>query len=271
MTNYDRNAQFFKEYIPTLMERATRTYDETGKYLPVPKRFIDAEKGDVKKAIARWEDTLKYRSEQKIWSIFQEPIEKFEIIQEYYPNYFHHTSKCGNIMYFVEAGKINFSKLKKENISFEMLLRHYLFLCEFQWSHLTPEESSRTVSVIDLKGVGISSLFDKKLLGWFSKTNQLYARHYPEKSHKIIIVNTPFSFYAAWRMVRPMLDPVTVEKVNIVRSGKATRDALLEVADSKYIPEKYGGTSSELGTSPEYASMVELQSILSQGARLPTP
>ena len=56
----------------------------------------------------------------------------------------------------------------------------------------------------------------------------------------------------AWRIVRPFLDPVTLEKVRIVRGAAKVRDALLERIAPSELPKEYGGESQDaLGESPQ--------------------
>ena len=76
------------------------------------------------------------------------------------------------------------------------------------------------LTIVDAKNMGMSSLLNKPLMQWMKKTSAMYADHYPEKSYKILVINAPFTFYALWRIIRPMLDAVTAEKVEIVRTGK---------------------------------------------------
>ena len=42
---------------------------------------------------------------------------------------------------------------------------------------------------------------------------QVMGRHYPERCHKIFLVNAPWSFSVVWSLIKPFLDPVTANKV----------------------------------------------------------
>jgi hypothetical protein len=67
-------------------------------------------------------------------------------------------------------------------------------------------------------------------------------QHYPERMVKIYVVNAPGSFPAIWRMLSPLLDPHTAEKIRVAAPGRlGAREALLEIMDEEQIPEEYGG------------------------------
>jgi hypothetical protein len=54
-----------------------------------------------------------------------------------------------------------------------------------------------------------------------------------------------------WKIVKPMVDEVTLRKINILRGKEAIFQALLEKIPIENIPPEYGGQSMPLGESPE--------------------
>lgn len=63
--------------------------------------------------------------------------------------------------------------------------------------------------------------------------------HYPETLGKTCIINAPFYFQAIWSLVKPLLQPRTVNKVTLL--GTKYMDELLKYVDAESIPEYMGG------------------------------
>lgn len=66
--------------------------------------------------------------------------------------------------------------------------------------------------------------------------------HFPERIHKIFMLDAPMTFYALWRIVSPFIDPVTKRKVGYIYG----HTGLLAEVDPAIIPEVYGGTGAEV-------------------------
>jgi hypothetical protein len=67
--------------------------------------------------------------------------------------------------------------------------------------------------------------------------------HYPNTLERMLVINTPAVFPIVWRILRPMLDPVTASKIEIYDSG-SWQSRLLELVDADQLPAEYGGTCS---------------------------
>lgn len=63
--------------------------------------------------------------------------------------------------------------------------------------------------------------------------------HYPETLAKTCIINAPFYFQAVWSLVKPLLQPRTVNKVTLL--GHKYMDELTKYVDIENIPEYMGG------------------------------
>jgi len=61
-----------------------------------------------------------------------------------------------------------------------------------------------------------------------------------------------------WGVVKPMVDPVTLEKIYILRGQDEIREAMEERMPIESIPPEYGGKSMPLGESPEEKLLHEL-------------
>ena len=53
------------------------------------------------------------------------------------------------------------------------------------------------------------------------------------------MINSPFGFASAFKLIRPLLDPVTAEKISILGSGY--KSTLLEQIPAENLPKEFGG------------------------------
>lgn len=185
----------------------------SGGPLPFSARFIAAEKGDEEKGRQRYQNTLQWRKENEIDDILVTPHPTFETIKKYYPQYFHGRSKAGQPVYYERPGKIDLAALKREGLSIEDLLRHYMYITEYLWRVIEPSDTGRSLTVLDVTGIGMYDL-GGEVLDFIKRASSFTGAHYPERSAHIFIINIPGWFNMIWRMVKPMIDPVTREKVS---------------------------------------------------------
>jgi CRAL/TRIO domain len=87
-------------------------------------------------------------------------------------------------------------------------------------------------------GVGISMLTGdvRKVLNRIASIAQ---DHYPETMAQTIIINAPMSFRMVWGVVKPMLQPRTVNKITLL--GTKYLDELLQRVDKAMLPSYMGG------------------------------
>lgn len=76
----------------------------------IPGRFVRGCKGNMQEARARWEATKKWRQENGVDVILEEPHPHFEVIKRHYPHFFHCRDKQGHLIYIEQPGAIDLSK-----------------------------------------------------------------------------------------------------------------------------------------------------------------
>jgi len=207
---------------------------------PAFRRFLDAEKGNIKPALARWITTCEWRQEGKIDKILDEPHQWFHVLKRNVPNYYHGRGKQGYPIYIDMPGKVKMRVVRKAGLQLKDLLFHFTYSSEFLWKRIEPSERGRTITIIDLEGV---SLFDfaGEVVDFLKKTIALSGTHYPERAHRIFVLSAPRFFAGVWAVVQPLLDETTRKKIGIFRSMSAAKPKLLEEIDEDVLPVKYGG------------------------------
>lgn len=242
----------------TPMQIATQAYLKTGAVPPLSQRFLNADKGNEAKATTRWQKTMAWRKENGINTILRRPHPNFGVIKEFFPHWYHLAGKSGSKVYIEKSGVINLKELKARGISLDDLLYHYMFITEFVWTYLDPTEEGRSITVLDVKGIGIKDV-GGEVVKFIKAASAFCGQHYPERSGHIYIINVPMWFSGVWKMIKVFLDPVTLSKIHILRGDAKIKAELLLHIDEDQLPQEYGGKSSlPLGEAPEESILREL-------------
>ena len=224
----------------------------------VSQRFLNADKGNVTKANTRWNKTLTWRRDMGISSILRRPHPNFAVIKQFFPHWYHLPGKNGDTVYFEKSGAIDLRNLKTHGIGINELLYHYQFITEYLWTYLSPLEESRSITVLDVRGIGMKDV-GGDVLKFIKAAIGFSGQHYPERCGQIYIINVPMWFSGIWKMIKPWIDPVTVARTHIVRGEAKITAALLEHIDAAHLPTEYGGQSTvALGQSAAEQTLAEL-------------
>ncbi|CAO3576437.1 unnamed protein product [Absidia cylindrospora] len=126
-------------------------------------------------------------------------------------------------------------------------IKHFQVACnEFLNRVIMVEASERAGKTIHKETI----IFDCTHMGlWQFHMNGLFKlkqvadyvqSYYPETLCRLFVVNAPSAFLVMWKIVRPWLDPKTLDKVQIL--GKDYKDVLLKYIDSESLPAFLGGS-----------------------------
>ena len=228
-------------------------------------RYLRATRNDTLEARRRLTSSLRWRSEQGMDQILAAPHPHFDIIKRYYPHAFHLRGWNNEPVYYESPAKINVQALKEAGLSLENLVRHYALITEFMWTYISQYQNgpmSKGITVLDLDGMRLRD-FAGDVVTFLKRAASFTSQHYPERAGTIYVLNSPPFFQVIWKIITPLLDPVTLTKVRVVESSnrdpQAVRNALLERIPLENIPREYGGQSPiPLGCSPEEQLLQEL-------------
>lgn len=232
-------------------------------------RFVRARKGDITKAAtmasdwAAWwqtpftEDALKDLTPSSILRT-QEVDPTEEMYKELCPHAMYGFSKSGHPIYWEKTGIIsNALKVLKTRTTVEGLVVRHIRLQEMNRSRLfyinnklgktnTMEEIEKNIIVFDLIELGMSP--DMFGINYVKDMFGVDGNFYPERLHKMIMINAPWYFSAIWALVSFCVDPVTAEKITIVGADYA--DTLRELIDEDSIPSDMGGKAEVTWHAP---------------------
>lgn len=209
-------------------------------------RFLRARKFDVAKAKLMFEECEKWRKENGVDTILQDfHYTEKPIVAKFYPQYYHKTDKDGRPVYIEELGSVNITEMYKittqermiKNLTweYESFVNHRLPACSRKSNYLV--ETSCTI--LDLKGISITAA--SQVLSYVREASYIGQNYYPERMGKFYLINAPFGFSTAFRLFKPFLDPVTVNKIFIL--GYSYQKELLKQIPAENLPVKFGGKS----------------------------
>ena len=94
------------------------------------------------------------------------------------------------------------------------------------------------VTIADLEGFSMANFS----LTYIKVIVSILQNHYPERLGTVYVINAPFIFSAAWRMIQPLLDERTRSKIEILGSSPADYARIQTDVDVSVLEQDYGGT-----------------------------
>lgn len=208
--------------------------------MEIPNRYIKGMEGDKVEARRRWIATLKWREEEKVDGILDEPSTHFDIIKKYYPHFYFKQAKNpeGSIVYYEIPGQISLPKLRENGLDMDALCHHYVYITEYLWRELDANPEAKLLTCMDMKGAKLS-MFAGEVKEFLVRSAKMIGAHYPERSYKIFILNAPWWFSVVWKFVSPFVHANTRAKV--VVCGSNFLSTLGELVDLDNVPTAVGG------------------------------
>lgn len=203
---------------------------------PVPPAFLEAEKGDTDKARARWERTLAWRRERDVDGALGRAHPKFRLMKRLYPQAFHFRDREGHVCFYELLGRLQVQALLRAGVGIDDLVEHITLQQEFLWGVLQPREEDRVLLVMDLKGVSFADVTGEVIT--FAKAAVgLTSTHYPARSFRTLIINTPSWFSVVFRIIRPMLNEDTRRKIVFLEESAVRDGAMLAFIAPEFLPK----------------------------------
>jgi len=236
-------------------------------------RMIVASKGDVPLAIQQIEEHQEFLRQKQLAESYRWPANKIlggkcsaKQIDDLFPMYIIGRDLQGFPVLYLKAGKLNVKKLLRLVSSEELVSYHSWVLQRLTWmsdelkrredkSYTTDERDelpSRFTAVLDASGASISQVSSSFYVN-VQRMLRVDENFHPERMLRTVVIRPPFIFHSIWRIVRNFLDPDTLAKFAVVRSGYQAH--LGSLIDPSQLPKDYGGLAPAL-CDDDYASRV---------------
>lgn len=202
-------------------------------------------------------DMLKWRKKHNIGGLLsdEEKCEKAEHLRiNVYPWHVHGVDKEGRPVYYEQTAKCDPETLMREcpplpveeakdNLdgmqTFHLIMMEKMAKLKADLSESTDKLKYKHIVVLDLNGFGFKHA-SKKFFGQIKSTIDIDQFFYPESLVHLFIINAPFIFKTLWSIVKGWLDPITAQRISVIRGGYLKE--LEKFIDKDQIPTFYGGS-----------------------------
>jgi hypothetical protein len=192
----------------------------------IPTRYLKMQglrRDNAKKAL---EATLIWREANDIDTILARPNTKFDVCKRVFPHYFCGRDDTNHVILLQRPGLIDLGVAEANGLTGDDLLYHYVYEMEYLWQILEPTPNGTMTSIIDLVGLNFSVLTKRELVNVVQKFCSTMDAHFPQRSHKTLLINSPKWFGAIYKLISPLLRESTKQKISILSKGKAQDEAL---------------------------------------------
>ncbi len=198
----------------------------------IPIRYLKMQGYKRENAKRALDSTLAWRQANDIDTILARPHAKFDVCKRVFPHYFCGRDDTNHVILLQRPGLIDLTIAEANDISGDDLLYHYIYEMEYLWHILEPIPNGTMTSVIDLTGLNLSVLAKRELLNVVQKFCSTMDAHFPQRSHKTLLINSPKWFGALYKIISPLLRETTKQKISILSKGsdqdRALQDLLTE-------------------------------------------
>jgi acyl-CoA-binding protein len=220
------------------------------------KRFLKARQWDVKKAhhmvcaSVHWKGTFIGGIEPRPPPIDRHTVDE---VRRCIPHDWLGFSKHGRLVYLERSGGMDVPGLNALLRNADgapdpaKLLHYHVMVMEYQLKVLFPRESMRRGEIVDkvivindLEGLGAQHV-STTVLGFLKTMSRSDQDNYCDHLHKLYVVNAPWIFSVAWRVIKTFLEKHVQEKIHIL-SGSEAHKVLVEEIGAANVPEFLGGT-----------------------------
>jgi hypothetical protein len=203
-----------------LREYAMRVTDDT-----ILLRFLRARRFCVDAAFEMLHNTLKFRRgfqgigvDALTWDMMRSELRNGK-------SFFHKSDKEGRPLCIIRA---RFHDPKVDHLEAQ---RFCVYMMEYARKLLKPPVETVTI-IFDMTDFSMKNMDFKSLKFMI----QMLQNHYPESLGRVLIYNSTWLFWGAWKLVSPLLDPITAAKVCF-----ADRNNIFQWIHEEHLLQDYGG------------------------------
>lgn len=218
--------------------------NDQGEDLKPDSRFLAGCEGNVEEAKERYAATLKWRKENDVDTILLRPSHVFTDMKECFTHFTHKKDRLGHLISFEFLGgqRKALHDFTARGVTEDEAIMHHVRMMEFMWKVIDPRPfpEGNMLKIYDIKGISMADL-SSDVVNYTKKWGEIIATYNPERVYQVFIVNPPAWFNLIWKLVSPLVNAKTRERIHVLRGNKDVTKALLEFVAPENLPKEYGG------------------------------
>ncbi|CAI5717983.1 unnamed protein product [Peronospora effusa] len=207
-------------------------------------RFLAGCEGDVEEAKERYAATMKWRKENDVDTILLRPSHVYADMKECFTHFIHKKDRQGHLISYEFLGgqRKALHDFTGRGVSEDEAIMHHVRMMEFMWNVIDPRPfpEGNMLKVYDIKGISMVDL-SSDVVNYTKKWGEVIATYNPERVYQVFLINPPSWFNLIWKLVSPLVNSKTRERIHVLRGQKDITKALLEFVAPENLPKEYGG------------------------------
>ena len=213
-------------------------------------RFVKARPTSVSDALEMFRDAMLWRSSHKINELFHElhaartpETDRQRDVRAYFYGGYGGIDRAGAPYFVLRVGQADYAGFAREPTLCELMVEADAVSMETIFRAVRAGSAAtgqfvRARIIVDARNFALSSLLH---VGLIKRIMKIGPQVFPEGASKVLIVNAPRLFAAAWSTVAPFLPQRSRDKVEGILSESETLAALLERIAPEELPPFLGG------------------------------
>ena len=213
---------------------------------PVDRRVSEAAKGDAKKLREKHSGWCEWYADHDVGTLLDREKPAFEIVKAFYPHAFHGVTKRGFAVQLEKPGRFPtlLAELRKRGFAdpTRAVVEHVSFIMTHAFDAIDQRDFplGRILRIVDMSRLDLSDTGYEAYV-FLKAMAHVSSVAFPERVHKVVIVNPPAAFNVLWGVFSPMVSARTMARVRICKDTQSAKKALLEDLELRDIPREYGG------------------------------
>ena len=213
---------------------------------PVDRRVSEAAKGDAKKLREKHVGWCEWYADHDVGTLLDREKPAFEIVKAFYPHAFHAKTKQGFAVQLEKPGRFPtlLAELRKRGFAdpTNAVVEHVSFVMTHAFATIDNRDfpQGRILRIVDMSRLDLSDTGYEAYV-FLKAMAHVSSVAFPERVHKVVIVNPPAAFNVLWGVFSPMVSQRTMARVRICKDTQSAKETLLEDLDIRDIPREYGG------------------------------
>ena len=217
--------------------------------IPVSPRVRLSSRGDAKKMRDKHAAHCAWRHKYDVANILQTPKPVFDVVKAYYPHAFHGRTKGRHAVQLERPGRFGDLLAAVRRIPghaddpADAVAAHVSFVLTHAFDKIDPRPlpNGRVLRVVDMSRLDASDT-SFEAFAFLRVMAGVSSAAFPERVHRVVIVNPPSVFGLMWSAFSPLISKGTLARIRICKTPEETFEALEEDLDASDIPREFGGT-----------------------------